>query len=96
MVGDHPVAFRQLGGIRRAGGRFDQGVERHVVAQHAIPRPGAPRTTRLSGGPAEAAPARGCRFRLRCHLAIPRCAEEEPELATLAAGHAVACHRAET
>jgi len=66
---------------------------RALLAAAPRPQPGGPRAGRLSGDPAEAAPAQGCRFRLRCPLAIPRCAEEEPVLAAAAADHAVACHR---
>ncbi len=33
----------------------------------------------------------GCGFRNRCPWAVARCAEAEPELETLAAGHQVAC-----
>jgi peptide/nickel transport system ATP-binding protein/oligopeptide transport system ATP-binding protein len=46
----------------------------------------------LDGDPPDPAnlPA-GCRFRSRCRQAMPRCAEEEPQLAAAAPGHAVAC-----
>ncbi len=40
-------------------------------------------------------PPTGCRFHPRCAFAVPRCAEEVPELRDLGSGHFAACHRAE-
>jgi peptide/nickel transport system ATP-binding protein len=38
---------------------------------------------------------RGCRFRDRCALAIPRCAEIDPPLEEKTPGHEAACIRSE-
>jgi peptide/nickel transport system ATP-binding protein/oligopeptide transport system ATP-binding protein len=46
----------------------------------------------LEGDPPDPADLpQGCRFRSRCRQAMPRCAEEEPQLTAAAPAHAVAC-----
>jgi oligopeptide transport system ATP-binding protein len=62
----------------------------------AIPRIGGRRVTdtfALEGEPPDAGnlPS-GCRFRARCPLAAPVCAEHEPRLAPVGENHATACH----
>jgi peptide/nickel transport system ATP-binding protein len=46
--------------------------------------------------PSPLAPPTGCAFHPRCPHAMDRCKNERPQLKTLAAGHASACHLNDT
>jgi peptide/nickel transport system ATP-binding protein len=69
---------------------------RSLVAAAPVPDPRIERTRRhvqLRGEPASPiSPPSGCRFRTRCPIAAPVCAEREPPLLAQGAGQFVACH----
>ena len=65
-----------------------------LVSSVPIPDPTvATRATVLEGEPPSPMdPPSGCRFRTRCPAATDLCAQEEPQLHEVSAGHYVACH----
>lgn len=65
-----------------------------LVSSVPIPDPTvAARGTALEGEPPSPMdPPSGCRFRTRCPAATDLCAQEEPQLHEVSAGHYVACH----
>ncbi|HEX5296083.1 MAG TPA: ABC transporter ATP-binding protein [Streptosporangiaceae bacterium] len=59
----------------------------------SVPGVGARARKTIAGEPPSPVhPPSGCRFRTRCPRAAQRCADEEPVMRELAAGHSVACH----
>jgi peptide/nickel transport system ATP-binding protein len=69
---------------------------RALLASRPSMDPGQRRTEApLTGDPPNPVnPPSGCRFRTRCPQAEAVCAEVEPRLAAIGAGHAAACHMA--
>jgi peptide/nickel transport system ATP-binding protein len=69
---------------------------RSLVAAAPVPDPRVERTRRhvqLRGEPASPiSPPSGCRFRTRCPITAPICAEQEPPLLDQSGGQFVACH----
>jgi peptide/nickel transport system ATP-binding protein len=65
-----------------------------LVSSVPIPDPTvvAHNTTLEGEPPSPMDPPSGCRFRTRCPAATDLCAQEEPQLQEVSAGHFVACH----
>jgi oligopeptide/dipeptide ABC transporter ATP-binding protein len=68
---------------------------RALLAAAPRPEPGRlPEAVGAAAGESAAPPETGCAYRLRCPLAVARCAAEAPEPAEHAPGRRAACHRA--
>ncbi|WUE12735.1 ABC transporter ATP-binding protein [Nonomuraea sp. NBC_00507] len=92
-------AIVEHGPVSRVYGDPRHPYTRSLLASVPVPDPvGRERRRRVPLGgdvPSPMNPPSGCRFRTRCPIAEPTCAEEAPALREVAGGH-TACHFAET
>jgi len=79
-------------------GRPTHPYTRALLAAAPVADPTAPKKAAPIEGdiPSPLRPPSGCTFHTRCPFAQERCKREVPQLRTLAAGHTVACHFAES
>ena len=91
------VAVMYLGKLAEVGpgeGVYRQPMHPYTRALlDSVPGAATARPATIRGEPPSPVhPPSGCRFRTRCPRAEQRCADEEPAMRELAAGHSVACH----
>ncbi len=95
----HTIAVMYAGRIVEYGSARDVFAHRYHPYTRALLRsiptiagPKPERLAQIEGAPPDAiALGPGCPFRPRCPVALPRCAEERPELLERAPGHRAAC-----
>jgi oligopeptide transport system ATP-binding protein len=98
----HRVAVMYLGEIveatiaeafaQRPRHPYSVALRRAALVPDPVVERNRPDLVLTSDVPSPMNPPSGCRFRTRCPLAAPRCAEEKPRLRDVGAGHLVACH----
>lgn len=96
----HRVAVMYLGKVVEIGDRdalFSEPLHPYtqvLLSAVPVPDPDASRKRILPLGepPSPVNPPPGCRFHLRCPVAMPRCKTDEPILQAAANGRSVACH----
>jgi len=84
----------ELGGKRRIFSTPHHPYTKTLLSAVPVSDPDAPRQRIVLRGelPSAADPPSGCRFRTRCPIARPVCAERDPALDRVADGHRAACH----